>query len=90
MILYAESSDSFVASAAASIAPGWRRTSSRARVAPAVVQRLSRRTVTSTTRLCDQTSGRAKNAESPDSAQGYRTCAKTATTLLLLTPYAVI
>src|SRR5882724_1072807 len=38
--LYTEGSDSFVASAAASIATGWSEPSSRAGVAPAEVQRL--------------------------------------------------
>src|ERR1700729_869032 len=48
--LYTESSDSFVASAAASIATGWS-ASSRAGVAPAVVQRLSRRTLSPTIQI---------------------------------------
>ena len=42
--LYTESSDSSVASAAASIASGWSEPSSRAGLSPAVNQRLSRRT----------------------------------------------
>ena len=50
--LYIESSDSFVASAAASIATGWNEPVPRAGVSPAEVQRLSRRTVTSTMMTC--------------------------------------
>ncbi len=44
--LYTEGSNDFVASAVASIATGWERTSSRAGLSPAVDQCLSRRTIT--------------------------------------------